>query len=194
MKSLAVDRNGILYTANPNGIFVFDGKTGERLRELKINRVESLAVTRDQKLAALVKNDLKFFEKDLKQNFEVKDIGKLANASMGIEKLTVAADGSVFSIDRKNGDICKFSAEGKFLNRFSSGTRSPNAVAVNSLGQIFISDGSAIIVFDGNGKEIGSFKTNQAFGITFDQSGDVFVASRPFVVKYNVDLQKIGSR
>jgi hypothetical protein len=39
---------------------------------------------------------------------------------------------------------------------------------------------------DAGGKAIDSFEATQAFGITFNEKGELFVAARPFVVKYEI--------
>jgi hypothetical protein len=59
-------------------------------------------------------------------------------------------------------------------------------IAVDGKGRLFVSNINQIFVTDQNGKPLGNFDTNQAFGMAFTDAGDLFVASRPFVVKYKV--------
>ena len=190
LKALAVDRKGNLFVGNSDGIFLYNGKTGELKKELRINRVESLSITRDQKLVALIKNDFRFFDGDLKQTSEVKGADKSANATSGLEEIAIAPDGSILAFDRENGEICKFSTDGKFLNRISTDIKSPSGLAVSGAGHIYVSNVNTVNIIDEKGKAVGSFKTNQAFGITFDRFDDIFVASRPFVVKYKINVPK----
>ena len=90
-------------------------------------------------------------------------------------------------ITKTENYICKFSADGKFLDRFKV-EGSPNAIAIDNKGRIFISQTSNIEVYDTEGKQLESFKTNQAFGMAFNDAGDLFAASRPFVVKYQLNF------
>jgi hypothetical protein len=123
---------------------------------------------------------------NLKTLVDIKDAAEKANSTFGFEKLAADGSGVIYAIDRQNDEVCKFSPDGKFLNRFSSNAGSANAIAIDPRGLIFISETSEIKVLDANGVLQRSVDANQAFGIAFDQVGDLFVASRPFVIKYKL--------
>ena len=63
----------------------------------------------------------------------------------------------------------------------------PTDIAVDSKGRIFISELSKIWVYQPDGNLLDSFDTTQTFAITFNDQGELLVASRPFVVKYAVN-------
>jgi hypothetical protein len=61
-------------------------------------------------------------------------------------------------------------------------------LAVDSQGRLYVSQVSRISIFDTNGNYLNDFKATQAFGMTFNDKDELFVAARPFVVKYKVNL------
>jgi hypothetical protein len=59
---------------------------------------------------------------------------------------------------------------------------------VDPRGRLFISETSWIRVVDTNGQPLKTLDTYQAFGITFDQSGSMFIAARPYVTKQKLNF------
>ncbi len=94
----------------------------------------------------------------------------------------------IYALDSHNDDICKFSDDGKFLDRFPSGANSPNALAFDPNGRLFISDTSSIKVLDPGGQVIKSLPSYQAFGLVFNQQGELLVAARPHVLKHKMNF------
>lgn len=184
----AADRSGNVYTATNKGIFKHEGGSGKPIA--KADRVfpREIAVTWDGKVVAASGQAITIYDGSLKPVTEIKDAAERANTTQGFDSLAVDGSGTIYAIDQNTGDICKFSPDGKFLDRFSSGTRSPNAIAIDPEGRIFVSDTSSIKVLDAEGKPVTEFRSSQAFGMAFDISGFMFLASRPFVVKYAMEL------
>ena len=67
---------------------------------------------------------------------------------------------------------------------------SPVTVAEDPTGRIFVSDTSSIKILDAAGNKLADIKAFQAFGITFTPNGELFLANRPFVTKYSLDLSQ----
>jgi sugar lactone lactonase YvrE len=63
---------------------------------------------------------------------------------------------------------------------------SPNDLAVDSQGRLFVSQIVCVSFFDPNGNYLQDFKTDQAFGLAFNDQDELLIASRPFVVKYKI--------
>jgi DNA-binding beta-propeller fold protein YncE len=126
------------------------------------------------------------FDADLKQIVQLKDAGDRASTTSGFSNVAADGDGFIYATDNHSGEICKFSPDGKFLNRFTSHSNSPHGIAVDPKGRIFVAETSNIKVLDTNGNLLRELKSNQAFGVAFDQKGDLFVASRPYVIKYSL--------
>ena len=71
--------------------------------------------------------------------------------------------------------------------RFAIPANSANDLSFDPKGRLYGTDTSEMYVLDATGKDLFSFEVRQAFGTTFDQTGALYVASRPYVVKYLVD-------
>ena len=96
--------------------------------------------------------------------------------------------GEIYAVPRGK-DVCKFSAEGKFLDRFKIKPGSINGIAVDAKDRIFVSETNKVWIYQGDGQELGSFATKQTFGLGFNEQGELLTASRPFIVKYSINLQ-----
>lgn len=186
---LAADREGNLYVAQNKGIFKYKGETGELLKKFESRRVVGIALTSDEKIVAIANNkNIVILDKDLKIIKEITDAHTLASSSFGFDKLAVDGDGVIYVVDRTSDEIAKFSQEGKFLDKFKTDISSPNDIAINNRGHLYLSDTSEIYIFTSDGKQINSFKTDQAFGMAFNNNDELYVASRPFVVKYKINV------
>lgn len=183
---LAADRDGNVYLANDKGVFKHEGESGKLLAKIANIFPRGIALTWDGKLLVAVGKSIVVLDKSLTKVNEFKDAADSASSTFGFERLAADGSGSVYALDTHDNAICRFSAEGKFLNRFSSGANAPHALAVDPQGRLFVSDTNTIFVLDAEGKQLKKIPARQAFGMTFDQAGDLFVAERPFVLKRKV--------
>ncbi|HEY1923453.1 MAG TPA: hypothetical protein VGG44_11940, partial [Tepidisphaeraceae bacterium] len=106
---------------------------------------------------------------------------------VSFERVVVMPTGDIFTLDRQRG-VFKFSAEGRYINRFGGGEEpdptvhhpdhlmSPNNLALDGHGRIYVSDdGPAIHVFDGDGHYIDSFGGEDVvFGISINDQNEIF--------------------
>ena len=185
---LAADRDGNLYVANDKGIFKFEGETGKLLSKATGIYPNGMALSWDRKIVVVSGKTMTIFDGDLKQITQMKDAGDRANTTSGFSNVATDGDGSIYAVDNHSGEICKFSSDGKFLNRFASHANSPNGIAVDPKGRIFVADTSYIKVLDTNGNLLRDLKSYQAFGVAFDQAGDLFIAARPNVIKQKLNF------
>lgn len=186
---MAADRKGNVYIASNNGVSVFEGRTGKLvMKTAERYYVQGMALLLDGRLVVTVSRGLAILGSDLKVQQEWKDAAERASSTAGFREMAADGLGNIYALDSTGGDICRFSAGGKFLNRMPTGTRSPNAIAIAPSGRIFVSDTSNIYAFDENGQKIKSFRATQAFGMTFNDAGELFVASRPWVIKYKLNF------
>ena len=180
---LVADRDGNVYLANDKGIFKHEGQSGKLIAKSTNLYPRGIALTWDGKIIAAAGKSIVVLNNSLKALNEFKDAAAIANSTFGFEKLAADGSGVIYALDSHNNEICKFSSEGKFLNRFKTEANAPHALAVDPRGRIFLSDTNMMYVLDTDGQVVGSFITNQAFGIAFDQADNIFIASRPYVVK-----------
>jgi hypothetical protein len=184
--NMAADRKGNVYIANNKGVSVFEGATGKLLNKSDSYYIQGMALALDGKVIVAANRGLTILGPDVKPVQEFKDAAERANATAGFREIAVDGNNNIYALDK--GDICKFSADGKFLNRIPTGTSSPNGIAIAPSGRIFVSDVSTILVFDENGQKVKSFKATQAFGMAFNDAGELLVASRPYVIKYKLNF------
>jgi hypothetical protein len=185
---IVADRDGNVYLANDKGIFKHDGQSGKLIAKSVSIYPRGLALSWDGKLIAAASKAIVILDSSLKVLKEIKDAAESADATFGFDKLATDNSGWIYALDSHNGDICKFSAEGKFLNRFATEANAPHALAVDPQGRLFVSDTSSIFVLDANGSALRTLNAYQAFGITFDENGNLFIASRPFVIKEKLNF------
>jgi sugar lactone lactonase YvrE len=187
LHAMAADRKGNLYLQQSSDIHMFEAETGKFLQKTERISAKGFALTLDGRIVAATRDGFLILDGgNLKTIQEFKDAAERANATFGFEQVAVDGNGVFYALDDQNGDVCKFAADGKFLNRFKSNSTSPNSIAIDPKGRVFVSDTSRIHVFDADGKSIDSFQARQAFGMTFNDKGELFVASRPHVVKYEI--------
>lgn len=185
---LAADREGNVYIANDKGLFKHEGESGKLLAKAENTFPRSIASTWDGKVVAISGKTLMVFDKDLKKLSELKDAAEMMDSIVGFGQIAVDGEGQIFATVTHKQEIWKFSAEGKFLDRFPNAGSGIYGIAIDPQGRIFISNVSEIDVLDPNGTKIKVLDANQAFGLAFDQAGDLYVASRPHVIKEKLNF------
>jgi len=188
VRGMTVSRDGIVYIAEAKGVTAFEGATGKNLARLDRSQIDGIALTTEGNVVAVGRDGIAVFDKTLKLLTEYKDVAKMASAQSGFESVAVDGPGNILAIDKSNNQLCKFAPDGKFLNRLPADLGSPNAITVDPKGNIFVSDTSRIIVLNERGQPIATLAATQVFGIAFNDDAELLVASRPFIIKYKVDL------
>ncbi|MDI1243010.1 MAG: hypothetical protein PSX80_13930 [bacterium] len=187
---LAADRDGNLFVANDRGVFKFEGVTGKLLAKEDRIQPRGLALSSDGKLIVTEGKSFSIVDKDLKLVKKIENAAEAASSTFGFDKVAVDGDGIIYMLGRTEKDVFKFNADGKFLNRFPHSGNSANAIAVDPAGRIYVGNTSNINILDSSGQKLSDLKAYQAFGLTFNSEGEMFLASRPYVIKYRIDLEQ----
>lgn len=187
---LAADRNGDLFVANDRGVFKFEGTSGKLLAKNDGISPRGLAVSSDGKLVVTEGRSFSIFDKKLKLLRKFDNAAEQASSTFGFDKVAVDGEGTIYMLGRMEKDVFKFSPDGKYLNRFAHSGNSANAIAIDPAGRIFVAETSTIKVLQADGQKIADLKAYQAFGLAFNAAGEMFLASRPYVVKYELYLEK----
>jgi len=186
---LAADRDGNIYVASNKGVSKYEGESGKLLGKIDTVFPRGMALSWDGKLIVTEGRSFSVYDKSLKLITKVADAAERASSTHGFESVAVDGQGTLYMLSRgSEKDVCKFAIDGKFIDRFPHGGNSANAIAIDPAGRIFVTDTSSIKIFAANGNKLADLKAFQAFGITFGARGELFLASRPFVIKYSLEL------
>ncbi len=186
--SLAVNRKGTVFITQPNGqMITYEGSSGKLLNEAKLDISSALYPTLDGKIIAANRTDILIIDENLKVVSTFKNASSNAGIQGGFNYLAANGLGEIFAINRFGKDLVKFSAEGKFIDRFKVKPTSVQDLAIDPKGRIFLAETNDISVYQPDGTLIDSFKTNQCFAIVIDDEGQLLTASRPFIIKYQVN-------
>ena len=203
---MAVSRSGQVYVAHDGSISVYnpDGTLAKTLGDDQ-HRYEDVSFGGDGRLYAIANNEtIVRFKPDLSIDLEVPNTFSDATGDMELDS-HVAADGlgNMYVVGSFNYLVLKFSPNGKFVNRFGGQADSPssnepgklstpNDIAVDGYGRVYVGDFWDIKVFDSDGAYLNKIGTDGApFGLVFDDQNALYVAtSQRSVVKYVI--QKPG--
>jgi len=110
--------------------------------------------------------------------------------------MRVAVDGldQIYALGSFNEVVFKFTADGRFVNRFGSRGNepgqftSPSAIAIDQQGNVYIADMLKILIFDSDGRFIDQFEApgGAPSGLAFDQQNNLYVVARITVLKYQI--------
>lgn len=199
LRGLAADRKGTVYVAQGGKIARYQGDTGEKLGELEYQRsgFDDVAVGADGGIVTAWhsnRDDIVTFDASGKVG---RTIPEAISGASGDSELSmrVAVDGAgnIYALGRFNNGVFKFGRDGKFMNRFGgSGDqpgqfRAPYSIAVDGYGRVYVGDMKGIQVFDADGRYLNVIKLKgMAFGLVFNDKGELFVIARDRVLKYAV--------
>lgn len=160
--SLSINREGILHMVYDGAIYRRNVLDSQKLPPIELEgiSVDQVFVTREGKIAITANgDDLALLTPDGAIEWMIKDaIESVANDSELTSYLTMDGLGNFYLAGSFTNGVFKYSPEGKYLNRFGSGGDLPgqfraiNAVAVDSQGQIYVSDIQGILVFSADGQ------------------------------------------
>ncbi|MDM7923661.1 MAG: hypothetical protein QUS14_15285 [Pyrinomonadaceae bacterium] len=188
LHGLLADRSGNIYVLHNRGVTKYEGLTGKKLAASADDNCNGIAMMLDGRVACTARKNIFIYDANLKKVREFKNAAEAASSTFGFERIAVDGTGVMFMTDRTSKDIFKFSADGKFLTRIPTEVRSSNDVALDPAGNIYITDTSSIHIFSPDGRLLKKVKATQAFGMKFNDAGEMFVASRPYVIKQRISL------
>jgi glucose/arabinose dehydrogenase len=89
----------------------------------------------------------------------------------------------------RHNTIFKFNPDGTGQTSFATGLNAPKALAFNTSGNLFVTEGGTISKFnpDGTGKTVFATGLNDPRALAFDATGDLFVGEGTTILKFNSD-------
>lgn len=185
--SFTANRKGTVFITQPGGkMTAYEGTSGNILKEAKIEAISSYP-TADGKIVALSRNNILLIDENLQVVSTFKNVPESAGIKGGFHHLAVNGLGEIFAVSHFGKEVFKFSADGKFVDRFKIKPVRADDIAIDPKGRVFVTDISKIYVYQADGTFVDSFDANQSFALTFNEQGELLTAARPFVVKYSVN-------
>lgn len=200
----AADRTGKLYLPYRGELLQFDGLTGERLAALPPpadafgSYQDSVAVGADGAVYAVWGGDIVRFDVDGAVTLRIEDAIE-ANIG-GLETTTaIAVDGlgNIYALGESQDVLVKFAADGRFIDRIAGPSRGDDeapaklraagAVAVDSLGRVYVADIFGIKVYDGDGQYLHTIDApSYPFGLVISDADILYVAARTEILAYQI--------
>ncbi len=208
---MAASYSGVLYVAFGGSIHRYEGASGALLGEVPYNagpEFGALAVTADGGLVGVWyegrwglitslqghREDLVWFDAGgnvlrTQESFISAQTGELALDVL----LAVDGLGKIYALS--DGEIFKFDAAGKYVDRFpaqadpSAGMGGLSAIAVDGRGRVFVGGSRQVAIFSPDGRFLRSFSTDVLIrSLAFSQNGDLYVVSGDQVVSYSLGV------
>ncbi len=198
---LAADRTGNIYACMDENLFKFDGVSGKQLDMFTGGANPDYIPNAYTAAATLLNGDVMVYAE---ASFESSVVELSPNGSViqRFPKMVVAQEpktttvlgqelhlaldglGNMYFLDTLNDEVLHFSADGTFINRFGSrGDQTgqftfPEAIAVDSQSQIYVSDSGQIKVFSNDGRYLTSYQMPSGVysvpAMAFDASGALY--------------------
>ncbi len=210
IRAMAADRGGTVYIAHSNGLYRYEGSSGAELGRVKFGSRGSgctdVVATPDGGLittwdgnsrSGLMidpegKDDIVRFDKNGKVVRTI--VTAVSKAADGFEfNVRVAEDGlgNIYALGSIHRAVFKFSPQGRFITRFGGGETgkfsSPDAIAVDGQGRVYVADFGGVLVFDSEGGYLGTIDIRGvASGLVFNPKGELLVVARTKVYRYAI--------
>jgi hypothetical protein len=182
-------------------IGIYEGRSGKALAEWRDGEKSgysdawrmadgTLAVTR----TSASDNDVLIFDVDgnIIQRIEQAFTSQTGESEM---EMSVASDlaGNLYLLGSFNRLVLKYDRSGKFITRMGGEGDQPgyftfpNDIAVDSSGQVFVSEGLDVIIFDSNGRYTGEFQAEGvASGMYTNPKDELLISARDQVLVYRM--------
>jgi DNA-binding beta-propeller fold protein YncE len=190
------DRKGTVYVVQSGKIQRYEGATGKPLGEVGHERgwFNDVNVTADGGLVAAWRRQTDDIVRFDPSGRVLKTVRAAISGQTDRSELDmhVAADGlgNVYALGTFNEAVLKFTPEGRFVTKFGSSGDQPGqfraaqSIAVDGQGRVYVSDFRGVQVFDPEGRYLDVFHPGGiAFGMTFNDRNELFVAARTQVLK-----------
>lgn len=199
---LAADRQGIVYVIQKSRLSRYDGATGEFLGQVtyadKTGGFEDVVATADGGVVAFWNHHTR--QEIIHFNAQVEVVQTInfreqIGDSVFIPYLAVDGLSNIYVLDKTNAVVLKLGPDGHFIDKFGGrGDQpgqfsTPDDIAVDGQGRVYIGDRD-IQVFDADGRYLDTFAVDgPAFGMTFNDNDELFIAGRTRVIKFVLNEQ-----
>jgi DNA-directed RNA polymerase subunit RPC12/RpoP len=195
---LVVDRQGVVYVVFDGEIWRYDGATGDSLgaiQDPEDHNFDDIVLAPDGGLLALSHSNLLRYSASGKLTLNTPLTIQTDTGETSVDgDLAVDGLGNVFILNGSDDEVLKFTPDGRFLSRFgSSGDEagqlsSPDAIAIDGQGRVYVTDFKGIQVFGADGRYLGKMDVDgYAFALAFDNQWRLYAATnKPRVLRYEI--------
>ncbi len=200
LRGMDVDRQGNLYVVQSGLINKYNAETGESLGQIEYERgwgFDDVVVAADGAVIAPWfggQDDIVRFNAGGTPTLTISEaVSGQTNSSELDTRVAVDGLGNIYALGTFNNAVLKYGPDGKYLDTFGGGSGpaaidSPMAIAVDGQGRVYVSElVGPVKIFDSGGQYLNSINV-QAYGLRFNDQGELFVASRTKIVKYKINL------
>lgn len=203
ISGMAVGRDGKIYLAHNQKIYVYDAR-GKEIGEIGDDQHDYEGVTMggDGRLYAISNQEsIVRFQPDGTVDLEIRETFAKVTGDMDIDT-HLAADGlgNMYLVGSFHYLVLKYSPQGTYVDQFGGEAKgsaltepgkftSPTAIAVDGYGRIYVADFFAIQVFDADGTYLNQIAVNKGavFGMAFDDQNHLYlVTNQNQVMKYDI--------
>ncbi len=198
------DRNGNVYVIQSGLINQYDAQTGEFKQEISFDGgwgFGDIAIAPDGGYVApwfKGQDDIVRFSANGEPTLVINEaISGQTNSPELDTQVAIDGLGNIYALGIFNGAVFKFGPDGRFLDQFGAAPQtgldpppgtleSPREIEVDGQGRIYVSElVGPIKVYDPSGQLIDTIMV-QGLGMTINDAGELLVASRTKVVKYQI--------
>lgn len=201
IRGMAADHQGNVFVVATSAIYRYNSENGKELGQIKANETvtyhyDDITAAADGTLYAIGGGET-IVHMDINGNILStipKAISTVINEPVIDARITVDGEGNVYLLATYNNAVFKFGPKGKYINKFGSvgdnagQFRAPYSIAVDSKGNIYVSDSKGIQAFDKDGQYIDVIDIQGAsFGMTFDDQNKLYITTNTNkVIKFNI--------
>lgn len=203
VSGMAIGRDGSIYVAHDWEISVYS-PAGKEIKKVgdDNHRYEAVVMGADGKLYAVENEEgIVRFNPDLTVDLEIpQTFSKITGDQELDSKLAVDGLGNMYLVGAFNYLVLKYSPDGTYVDQFGGEVKdasvfqpgkfvSPESIAVDGYGRIYVADFGGIQVFDSSGVYLNSIDTNNGaiFGMVFDDQNNLYtITNQSQVTEYRV--------
>ena len=199
---LAVTLDGRVFIASIDGIYEFNGLTGERKGKLTYEGdgyFEDVCTAPDGSLLAVYfnfqENIIRFNVNGQVDLYLDNPIGNVTDHSELDTNVSVDGIGNIYLLGSFNNLAFIYNRDGKYQNKFGGDGEGPGTfqavgdITVDNQSRIYISDFDGVQVFDPNGRYLDVFSaSNGVRAMSFDMAGNLYTVDyQQHITRYQIN-------
>ncbi|MBX3064292.1 MAG: NHL repeat-containing protein [Anaerolineae bacterium] len=186
---ISADRKGVLYVCREGEIRRINAETGKEIDRIKVKDIynyEEVTFMPNGELVAVSYDDLVFFDAEGEVISVIKDfLYEISGVQQSGLDLAVNGVGDIYVLSERENAVYIFDETGKYKDKFGQEGEDPgdfdtsaSAIAIDSVGRIYVADWSKVNIFTAEGKYLTSFEYDKGVitELEFNAKDQLFAA------------------